>query len=139
MSKYILDTGVLYAFLDKTDAYHQPAVEIMSSIRDGIVFPVPAVTEVSYFVKKHLGLNRLANFLGDLSDTSLILEAPQSSDYLRSAEVLIKYNDANIDFVDAMIVAMAERLNISKILTVDRRHFQIFRPVHCAAFELLPE
>ncbi len=57
---------------------------------------------------------------------------------MRSAEILRKYHDINIDFVDVLIVAMAERLNITKILTVDRRHFQIFRPTHCESFEILP-
>jgi len=56
----------------------------------------------------------------------------------RAAEILEQYNDNNIDLVDAVVFAMAERLKIKKILTVDRRHFGVFRPVHCEAFELLP-
>jgi predicted nucleic acid-binding protein len=40
--------------------------------------------------------------------------------------------------VDALIVAMAERLNIIRLLTLDRRDFQIIRPKHCGSFELLP-
>ena len=81
----------------------------------------------------------LADFLSDLSEAEdFILEAPAAQDYSRSSEILLKYNDANIDFVDACIFAMAERLNITKILTVDRRHFQLFRPSHCEAFEILP-
>jgi predicted nucleic acid-binding protein len=37
-----------------------------------------------------------------------------------------------------VIVAIAERLDITKILTVDRRHFGAFKPRHCAAFQILP-
>jgi hypothetical protein len=40
--------------------------------------------------------------------------------------------------VDALIVAMAERLKITRLLTLDRRDFQIIRPKHCDSFELLP-
>ena len=138
MNQYLLDSGFLYGFVDKADVHHLQALEVMSSIREPILFPIPAVTEVSYFVSRNLGVQRLSDFLVDLSSTSLVLEVPDSRDYLRSAEILRKYNDANIDFVDACIVAMAERLNITKILTVDRRHFQIFRPTHCQAFEILP-
>lgn len=80
----------------------------------------------------------MAAFIASLAKTDLILETPTATYYFRSAEILSKYNDANIDFVDACIVAMAERLNIMKILAVDRRHFSVFRPERSNSFELLP-
>jgi PIN domain-containing protein len=46
--------------------------------------------------------------------------------------------DANLDFVDALIAATAERLNIKRLLTLDRRDFKLIRPRHCGGFELLP-
>ncbi len=49
-----------------------------------------------------------------------------------------QYADARVDFVDCVIVAMAERLNIKRILTGDRRHFFLFRPRHCQTFEVIP-
>ncbi len=100
--------------------------------------PVPAITEVAYFISRNLGVNAVANFLDEVSLSDFILENPTIEDYKRAAEILRKYDDANIDFVDAIIVAIAERLNVTKILTVDRRHFGIFKPAHCAAFEILP-
>lgn len=103
-----------------------------------MIFPVPAVTETAYFISKNLSPLALAKFLNDLPEMNLILETPTAEDYLRSAVILRKYDDANIDFVDACIVAIAERLNITKILTIDRRHFGIFKPKHCEAFEIFP-
>ena len=100
--------------------------------------PVPAITEVAYFLAKNQGLEAVAQFLDSLANTTFQLEPPTSEDYQRAAEILRKYNDANIDFVDACIVAIAERLNITKILTIDRRHFGIFKPNHCEAFEIFP-
>ena len=50
----------------------------------------------------------------------------------------LKYTDSRIDFVDCVITAMAERLNISRILTVDQRHFRLLRPSHIPAFDILP-
>jgi predicted nucleic acid-binding protein len=63
---------------------------------------------------------------------------PVPEDYLRSGEILRQYADANLDFVDALTVATAERLNITRLLTLDRRDFQLIRPKHCSRFELLP-
>ena len=66
------------------------------------------------------------------------METPTKEDYLRCGEILRQYSDADLDFVDALIVAVAERLNITRLLTLDRRDFQIIRPKHCSSFELLP-
>lgn len=43
-----------------------------------------------------------------------------------------------LDFVDATIVTLAERLDIQKILTVDVRDFRTICPKHCAYFDIIP-
>ena len=83
----------------------------MESIREPIVLPVPAITEVAYLLARDIGNDAAADFISSLADTELILEAPLAEDYLRSAEILRQYADANLDFVDALIAATAERLN----------------------------
>jgi predicted nucleic acid-binding protein len=72
-----------------------------------------------------VGSDYRPDFISSLADTELILEAPLAEDYLRSAEILRQYADANLDFVDALIAATAERLNIKRLLTLDRRDFSI--------------
>lgn len=51
---------------------------------------------------------------------------------------LEKYEDAALDFVDATIVSMAERLNISTVLTLDKRDFHMIRPRHTGYFTIMP-
>jgi uncharacterized protein len=102
------------------------------------LLPVPVTTEVAYLVLRDLGSTALADFVESLANTSIRLIEPESADYARAAEVIRQYADARVDFVDAIIVAMAERLGISRMLTLDRRHFQMFRPRHRPGFELLP-
>ena len=135
---YLLDTGFMFAFLNETDEYHEAVSAVFENISETIILPVPAITEIAYLVRRDLGTEALAAFLEEISQTDFVLEIPTTEDYKRSAEILRKYNDANIDFVDALIVAIAERLEVAKILTVDRRHFGMFRPAHCPAFEILP-
>ncbi|MHB8752071.1 MAG: hypothetical protein ACYDBJ_23125 [Aggregatilineales bacterium] len=36
------------------------------------------------------------------------------------------------------IMAVAERLNITDVYTLDQRDFSAFHPVHCPALTLLP-
>jgi hypothetical protein len=40
--------------------------------------------------------------------------------------------------VDASIIAMAERLGVTTILTTDHRHFAVVRPAHCERLRLVP-
>ena len=61
-----------------------------------------------------------------------------AGDWLRIAELVGQYRDLPLGSVDASVVAAAERLDITKIATLDRRHFSIMRPAHTHSFELLP-
>ena len=79
-----------------------------------------------------LGHAAMRRFVDTVTAGDLQVESVNRDDLSRVAEVLNQYADARVDFVDATIVALAERL------TLDRRHFELFRPRHCAAFEILP-
>ena len=134
----LLDSGFLFASLNSSEADHQSTIRVLKDIREPIVLPVPAVTEVAYLLARDIGQEAAADFIGSLSLTELTLEDPSKEDYARCGDILRQYSDADLDFVDALIVAMAERLNITRLLTLDRRDFQIIRPKHCGSFELLP-
>jgi len=135
---YILDTGFLYAALEDGEPQHAAVINIIGGIREPIIFPVPAITEVCYLLMRQSGAAACADFVADLTTSPLTIETPLADDYRRAAEIIRQYADARIDFVDAIIVAIAERLNITRVLTIDERDFRMFRPRHCAAFELLP-
>lgn len=135
---FLIDTGFWYASIDNFDDYHESVVPIANNIREKVIIPIPVITEAAYLILRNRGVEKLAEFVDNLSRTKFHLEALLAEDYRRAAEILRKYNNAHIDFVDACIVAVAERLNVTKILTVDRRHFGIFKPRHCQSFEILP-
>jgi predicted nucleic acid-binding protein len=134
----LLDSGFLFASLNSSEAEHQATIRVLENIREPIVLPVPAITEVAYLLARDISNEAAADFIESLGTTQLTLEAPLQEDYFRCAEILRQYSDANLDFVDGLIVALAERLNIKRLLTLDRRDFQLIRPKHCASFELLP-
>lgn len=134
----LLDSGFLYALIDSSDQHHSAVHAVLLEHRGRILLPVPAITEVAFLIQKNCGLSALANFFDSIEKIDYEIENPETTDYLRVVEILRKYNDSNLDFIDALIFAMAERLNITRILTVDRRHFGMFSPTHCAAFEILP-
>lgn len=54
-------------------------------------------------------------------------------------EVIERYGDADIGFVDAAALAIVERLREPKLATLDRRHFGLLRPHHVDVLQLLPQ
>jgi len=54
------------------------------------------------------------------------------------AELVETYADLHLGGVDASILAVAERLGITEIATLDRRHFTVVRPRHTDVLILLP-
>lgn len=135
---YLLDTGYLYGLLDNQDTHHQAILNSADEI-DGIIYlPTVVTTEVAYLLLKYLGVSALIEFLDILADGQFQMVEPLPIDYKRASAIVAQYQDSNIDFVDAVIVAIAERINVARILTIDQRHFRMFRPKHCDAFEIVP-
>ncbi len=87
---------------------------------------------------REAGITAVVDFLKGLSKSRFRLVSLRSDDIYRVAEILEKYADSRIDFVDASVMAIAERYDSKIVLTLDRRDFQIFRPRHCEWFKLLP-
>jgi len=133
----LLDTGFLLAVLDADDDLHDICVLALTEER-APALPDMVIPELAYLVLRELGYPALIKFLESVVKGELMLERATIQDLARTAEVLEKYADSKIDFVDCAIVAMAERLNIKRIMTVDQRDFRLFRPKHCPAFEIIP-
>jgi predicted nucleic acid-binding protein len=62
----------------------------------------------------------------------------QPADCARMADLVQTYADFPLGTTDAAVLALAERLNITEIATLDRRHFAAVRPSHVTALTLLP-
>lgn len=56
----------------------------------------------------------------------------------RHIYVTNRYGNLPLGFLDASLVALAERLDAKDLLTTDRRHFHVIRPQHARHFTLHP-
>ncbi len=138
MAGILLDTGALYAIADRDDKWHKAMVREIQGRREDRIVPVSVLTEACYLIGTHLGPVAERHLIRATIRGEFLLEELSLRDLERADAVLQKYADANIGFVDASVVAIAERLKIRTIVTTDQRHFRLFRPKHCPSFELLP-
>ena len=63
---------------------------------------------------------------------------PTAADWERSASLIEIYETLGLGLVDAAIVAVAERLDVGTLATLNHRDFTVVCPAHCTAFELIP-
>ncbi len=110
----------------------------MAVFRGRLFIPSTVVPEACYLLNTYLGQEAEIVFIQSLINREMLLEHSTSHDLPRISALLKKYRDANIGYVDASVVAIAERLKICGILTTDRRHFAAIKPEHCKEFKLLP-
>jgi uncharacterized protein len=103
-----------------------------------LLVPILVVAEVAYLLGSRLGAESEVRFLGALAAGRLLAEDVAAEDWLRVAQLVARYRNLPLGTVDASVVAASERLGITTLLTLDRRHFGVVRPSHAAAFELLP-
>ena len=134
----LADTSALFALADVADREHGAVLNFIAALRDSVVVPVTVLPELDYLLADRLGLVAELAMLQPIIAGELRLEGFTPTDLQRSVELIEQYADNTIGLVDASIVAMAERLRITRILTLDHRHFRMFRPKHCAAFDLVP-
>ena len=135
----IVDTGPLFALANKSDPYHEVVKKYVSSHRDTWLVPIPVVTETCIALLDRLGSSAESRFLRSLTKKEMLVEQVTDADLERVIEILEQYSDAEFGMVDAATMAIAERLNIEVVLTLDRRDFAIYRPRHCPSFRLVPE
>lgn len=138
MASVLVDTGPLYAIADRDDDWHDRTVRFLEANRDDLVVPVSVLPEAAYLLAAHLGAAAERQLVQSVINGELAVEQLISADLRRTLELLRQYEKARIGFVDATVIAVAERLKIPRILTTDRRDFSLIRPRHCKAFDLLP-
>jgi len=126
MTAWLLDTGPLVAFFDRSDADHEWAKEQWGRA------PVPMLTceavlaEATYLLREHAGLRGdkiLALFERKVIAVPFSLEA-QAGPVTRLLE---KYHDQGIQLADACLVRMSELKRACQVFTLDNQDFRIYR------------
>ena len=102
-------------------------------------FPSPVIAEVCYLLERERGSEVEAAFLRSFGRREMTLAPLTTEDTDRMAELVETYASLDLGGVDAAVIAIAERLNVATVATLDRRDFTVVRPRHVKALTLIPE
>lgn len=135
----ILDTGPLYASLDRSDQDHARCRDLIEVAEEPLIIPAPVLVEVDYLIHRSLNPGALVALLADIEAGAYEIIDVTQSDHQRVRELCDRYADSDIGYVDAAVLAIVERLDEPKLATLDHRHFRTLRPRHVDALRLIPE
>ena len=132
----LLDTGIVYAYYDRSDAWHIRARTLLETEQRGLILPAPVIPEVDWLLGQRVGNRaRITFYEGIIGGYYLVVDLPKPA-YPRVAALTRQFKDLDLGFVDAAIVAIAESLDLRRIATTDRRHFEPL--AKALALELVP-
>jgi uncharacterized protein len=132
----LVDAGPLVALLDGSDARHELCTIALESIQEPLLTVWPALTEAMYLLR--FSLEAQEAVFGDIERGTLLTADLTTGDCTRMRHLMRKYRDLPMDLADAALVAVAERERISRIFTLDRKDFEIYRPTGIRRFDIIP-
>jgi predicted nucleic acid-binding protein len=133
----LVDTGPLIALYETKDPQHIACREQARNLPVGKAFTCwPVLTEAAYRLRRYP--RERSKLFQAVRDGIYVLLPLDAEDMSEIEAVFRTYHDQEVDLADACLVHLANRERITRIFTLDRRHFGVFRMADGRPFELLP-
>lgn len=135
----IVDTSALLAYFNAREPDHDDVARVIDEHADGVLVISPyVVAELDYLVATRIGVDAELAVLRELSSGAWHLADFDAGNLERATAIIEKYRDQDIGLADASNVVLADQHRTTTILTLDRRHFAVLRPIGGGRFSILP-
>jgi predicted nucleic acid-binding protein len=134
----LVDSSGLLAAIDAGEPDHARVSELLAADRRPLVVTDYVVAEVDYLVLHRLGLQAEQAFIEQVLEGIFTREPVTDDDLRRALEIGDRFSEHHLGVTDATLMAISERLGARQVLTLDRRHFSVYRNRRGRALELLP-
>lgn len=119
----VADTGAIIALIDADDRHHRPLRALFESKPDAWILPWAILPEVDYLLAAHVGRRAEEAFVADLAAGAFAVEWGNETDLAEANRICRRHKTLSLGLVDAVVMAVAERLRADAIATLDLRHF----------------
>ncbi|MBZ5725910.1 MAG: PIN domain-containing protein [Acidobacteriia bacterium] len=124
MKPVLLDTGVVVAWLDRSEQYHTACVDYLQKLAAPLVTCEAVIAESCYLLRHLPGAADA--ILENVETGTFQIPAQLSRAAAQLRRVYRKYRDREVDLADACLVHLAGQLGTGDILTLDR-DFEVYR------------
>ena len=128
-AQVLVDSGPLIALFDRDDRHHPASRTWFAANRRPLTCNAAVLTEVTHLLGRWCGVGHQLLMLEFVEQPGWTI-APLAPDLARIRELIDRYRNLPADFTDASLVALAERLHCTEIITTDARDFSVYRPRH---------
>ena len=135
----LLDTSGLLAAIDADEPRHATTVKALRDTEPPLLLSPFVLAELDYLLSTRRGQDEELALLEEVAGGAYQLETFDHADCAQALGIVRKYKDNEIGLADASIVVLADRYDISEVLTLDKRHFRTLRRSNGRPFRLLPE
>jgi predicted nucleic acid-binding protein len=121
--KIVVDTGPLVSGVDRRDPAHEMAKTALRKLRRTAVLPSTVLVEADHLIRARVGIEAAQMFLRSIVDGHHEVAYMTSGLLQRAAEFDARYAGLNLGYVDASVMAIAERHDMP-IFTFDFTDFR---------------
>ncbi len=107
--------------------YQLELFTVLHTARHELLVPATVIAEVGYFLAREAGARVESLFPTVLADGDFA-PVDLTSDYAQIADLVNTYESLPLGTTDASVVAIAKRLGLTDVATLDRRQFTVVRP-----------
>ena len=134
----LLDGSVVVAAADIADLNHAAAVAWFERVDEPLFITPFTLSDLDHVLQRELGATATLAVVDTVVRGAIRLVAATPADLARAAVLMIEAAEHRPRLTEAALVAIAERLDIRRIGTFDRRPIAIFKPRHVRSFDLEP-
>ena len=133
----LVDTGFIYALLDRDDAWHARALSASKTIEEGWITTWPVLTEAVHLITRWLGVGPAEALMSDVADGAISVWDIPRQQYASLVDQMHRYQKLPMDLADGSLVLLAEHMGHGRILTTDERDFNAYQWKNKKPFENL--
>lgn len=134
----IANTSGLIAFFSESGPYHEAVVAWLERNNPVIVVSPFVIAEIDNLVATCKGVDVELAVIRELAGGAYELPTMNPDGLALACEVVERYRSLGIGITDASLVVLADRYRTRTILTLDRKHFGVVRPLDGGHFEIVP-
>ena len=133
--KGLIDTGAILALVNAGDLWHERCEDAYRQLGVPLATTAAVLTETFHLIGKRTRLLEDAWRL--VTSDAITVVTIDDGDLPALKALMAEYADRPMDFADATLVHVAERLSTNTIFTIDHNDFETYR-AHGRSFEVTP-